>query len=218
MTSSDHNITVSTLDSLMQETWLLSLAIRNGQTITIDDVLYQRCFTLIQQVQDKLNIAGVTHALREDIIFAHSVFLDELIMTIPGADISVWWKRTPLQGYFLGHLNGGEIFYERIWKLLHEPAPAEAIVACYYRMLRFGYCGKYLNEDNDERIKLMQKLKLLLPEEDESPNKSVFIQSTSFETSFWQRSPWLIRSGVMVTIIIATFIMNGYLQYLTGKG
>ncbi|WP_369817560.1 type VI secretion system protein TssL, short form [Pantoea sp. RIT-PI-b] len=218
MTSADHNISINTLDTLMQETWLLSLAIRNGQTITIDDALYQRCFTLIEQVQDKLLAAGAPPIFCEEITFAHSVFLDELIMTIPDTDISVWWKRSPLQGYFLAHLNGGEIFYERIRTLLHEPAPTETLVACYYRMLRFGYIGKCLTEDNEERISLMQKLKALLPEQAESPDKPIFIQRSPYKSSFWLRAPWVIRSGIIVAIAIATFIMNGHLQYLTGKG
>lgn len=83
MISQDPHITIFTLDTLMQDTWLLALAIRNGQSITVDDALYQRCFSMIQQVQDKLSAAGATASLCEEIKFAHCVFLDELIMTIP---------------------------------------------------------------------------------------------------------------------------------------
>lgn len=217
-TSSAYNIKASTLDTLMQDTWLLALSVRNGQSITIDDALYQRCFSMVQQVQDKLSTAGAAASLREEIKFAHCVFLDELIMTIPDADISAWWKRTPLQGHFLGHLNGGEHFYERIKKLLREPATAEAAVSCYYRMLRFGYTGKYRTEDDEERQSLVQQLKALLPEQAVSPDSAVIIQRSKHKTSFWQRSPWLIRSSVLVAIIVATFMMNGHLQYLLGRG
>nr|WP_058970813.1 DotU family type IV/VI secretion system protein [Type-D symbiont of Plautia stali] len=114
MISQDSHVTISTLDTLMQDTWLLALAVRNGQSITVDDALYQRCFSMVHQVQDQLNTAGAPGPLCDEIKFAHCVFLDELIMTIPGADISAWWRRTPLQGHFLGHLNGGEHFYEHI--------------------------------------------------------------------------------------------------------
>ncbi|MEA5102705.1 type VI secretion system protein TssL, short form [Pantoea sp. S18] len=218
MTFSQHNITANTLDALMQDTWLLALAVRNGQSITIDDALYQRCFNMIQQVQDQLTTAGVPASLCEEIKFAHCVFLDELIMTIPETDISAWWKRTPLQGHFLGHLNGGEHFYERIKNLLHESAAAEAAVSCYYRMLIFGYAGKYRTEDIEERQSLMQQLKARLPQQIGAADSAVIIQHSKHKTSFWQRSPWLIRSSVLLAIIVATFIMNGHLQYLLVKG
>jgi type VI secretion system protein ImpK len=146
------------------------------------------------------------------------VFLDELIMTLPQTDISTWWKRTPLQGHFLGHLNGGEHFYERIKKRLREPAAAEAAVSCYYRMLHFGYAGKYRTEDIEERQSLMQQLKARLPKQIGSADSAIIIQRSKHKTFFWQRSPWLIRSGVLVAIIAATFIMNGHLQYLLVKG
>lgn len=214
----DPHITIFTLDTLMQDTWLLALAIRNGQFITVDDALYQRCFSMIQQVQDQLITAGAPGPLCDEIKFAHSVFLDELIMTIPEADISAWWRRTPLQGHFLGHLNGGEHFYERIKQLLREPAAEEAVVSCYYRMLRFGYTGKYRTEDDEERQALIQRLKALLPEKAASPDSAVIIQRSKHKTSVWQHSPWLIRCGVLVAIIVVTFIMNGHLQYLLGKG
>lgn len=218
MTFSQHNITANILDELMQDTWLLALAVRNGQSITIDDALYQRCFNTIQHVQDQLTTAGAPVSLCEEIKFAHCVFLDELIMTISEADISAWWKRTPLQGHFLGHINGGEHFFDRIKNLLREPAAAESTVSCYYRMLHLGYAGKYRTEDNEERQLLMQQLKALLPNQAGSPDSPVFIQRSKHKTSFLQRSPWLIRSSVLVVIIVATFIMNGHLHYLPGRG
>ena len=218
MTFSQHNIIANTLDELMQDTWLLALAIRNGQSITVDDALYQRCFNTIQQVQHHLTTAGASASLCEEIKFAHCVFLDELIMTIPQADISAWWKRTPLQGHFLGHLIGGEQFFDRVKNLLREPATAQAAISCYYRMLHLGYAGKYRTEDDEERQLLMQQLKALLPKQIGSADSAIIIQRSKHKTSFWQRSPWLIRSSVLVAIIIATFIMNGHLQYLLVKG
>ncbi|WP_211186641.1 hypothetical protein [Rouxiella aceris] len=65
MHSSVSNITVSTLDMLMQDTWLLTLAARNGQSITIDDALYQRCFVMIKQVQERLLAIGAFSTFRE---------------------------------------------------------------------------------------------------------------------------------------------------------
>lgn len=217
MHSSDNEITAKTLDTLMQDTWLLALAIRNKQPVTVDDALYQRCFDMIQQVQDQLAAAGAPEYLIEEIKFAHSVFLDEAVMTQPDTDVSTWWRRTPLQGHFLGHIHGGEHFYEHIKKLLREQVPSEARVSCYYRMLRFGYAGKYRTEGDDERLSLMRQLKTLLPEHSAPLNAPVLIRRSRHKTPFWQRWPWLICSGVFIAIVIATIIINGHLHYLAGK-
>lgn len=123
----------------MQDTWLLALAIRNGQPPVADDALYRRCFDMIRQVQDKLTAAGASDNLCEEIKFAHCVFPDEALMTQPDTDVSVWWRRTLLQGHFPGHLNGGEHFFEHINKLWRDSAPSGVPVACYFRMLSFVY-------------------------------------------------------------------------------
>lgn len=118
---------------------------------------------MIRQVQDKLTAAGASDDLCEEIKFAHCVFPDEALMTQPDTDVSVWWRRTPLQGHFPGHLNGGEHFFEHINKLWRDSAPSEVPVACYFRMLSFGYAGKYRTENDGERLSIMQQLETLLP-------------------------------------------------------
>lgn len=208
MTFSQNNITANTLDALMQNTWLLALAVRNGQSITVDDALYQRCFNTIQYVQDQLTTAGAPASLCEEIKFAHCVFLDELIMTIPEVDISAWWKRTPLQGHFLGHLNGGEHFYERITKLLREPAPAEALLICYQRMLKFGYVGKYRVENDNERLSLLQQLEKRLPNLTEPASYQDIILCSGPAEMHWWRSPQM----VFVSLLLLTAGMWGGLR------
>lgn len=208
MNSSVSDITASTLDTLMQDTWLLALSVRNGQSITVDDALYQRCFNMIQQVQGQLSTAGATVSLCEEIKFAHCVFLDELIMTLPDAGISVWWKNTPLQGHFLGHLNGGEHFYERIRKLLREPAPAEALLACYQRMLKFGYAGKYRVENDNERQSLLQQLEKQLPEVAGADTHQDIILCSGLAETQWWRTPQM----AFVSLLLLTAGMWGGLR------
>lgn len=198
MHSSDHKITAITLDSLMQDTWLLALAIRNGQPPVVDDALYQRCFDMIQQVQDKLTASGASEYLTEEIKFAHSVFLDEAVMTQPDTDVSTWWRRTPLQGYFLDHLHGGDLFYEHIKKLLREPTPPEALVTCYYRMLCFGYAGKYRTENDGERLSIMQQLEKRLPKIPGQQNHHAIVVRSGGNEAQWWRSPQMILMSLLL--------------------
>lgn len=198
MRSSDDEITANTLDTLMQDTWLLALTIRNNPPVTVDDALYQRCFEMIQQVQDKLAVAGASDAFAEEIKFAQSVFIDEAVMTQSDTDVSTWWQRTPLQGHFLGHIQGGDHFYEHIKKLLREPAPSQALMTCYYRMLSFGYAGKYRTENKGERLSVMRQLEKLLPKIPGHENHHHVVVSSGGSEAQWWRSPQVILLSMLL--------------------
>jgi len=215
--SSDNDITAQAFDILMQDTWLLALAIRNGNPPVVDDALYQRCFDTIQQVQDKLAASGASEYLIEEITFAHSVFADEAIMSQPDTDVSTWWRRTPLQGHFLGNIHGGDLFYEHIKKLLREPAPSAVLVACYYRMLLLGYRGKYRVEDHPERQSLMNQLRERLPAPEGKINNPVFIRRSRPDIRFWRRSPWIMRGVALLFIAAVTCGASVHLHYLLGQ-
>ena len=198
MHSSDNDITAQTFDILMQDTWLLALAIRNGKPPVVDDTLYQHCLDMIQQVQDQLTSMGAPEYLTEEIKFAHCVFVDEAIMSQPDTDVSTWWRRTPLQGHFLDHIHGGDLFYEHIKKLLREPTPSQALVTCYYRMLSFGYAGKYRTEDDGERLSIMQQLEKLLPKIPGQENHHAIVVSSGGNEAQWWRSPQVILMSLLL--------------------
>ncbi|WP_238483151.1 type VI secretion system protein TssL, short form [Rahnella perminowiae] len=209
--------TAEGIDILMQDTWLLALAIRNGKPPVVDDGLYQHCLGMIQQVQDKLVSSSASDWLAEEIKFAHCVFVDEAIMSQPDTDVSTWWNRTPLQGHFLDHLHGGDLFYEHIKKLLREPAPSLVLVTCYYRMLLLGYRGKYRVEDHPERQALMNQLCECLPAPEGKINNSVFIRRSRPDIRFWRRSPWIMRGVALLLIAAVTCGASVHLHYLLGQ-
>ncbi len=211
MYSSDNKIKTGVIDSILQDTWLLALAIRNGQPIAVDDALYQRCLDMIQQGQDELLAAGAPEYLVTEITFAHCVFLDEAVLTQADTDLSVWYRRAPLQSELLGILNGGDRFYEHIKKLLYQPAPSEALVACYHRMLLLGYKGKYKTEDADERLTLLRQLETLLPEIQDTLNPGdIVVRTTGAESGLW-RSPGIILTGL---VLITTGLWAGLRLFL----
>lgn len=217
MHSSEDKVSAATVDTLMQDTWLLALAIRNGKPPVVDDALYQHCLDMIQQVQDKLTSMGALDYLTEEIKFAHCVFVDEAIMSQPDTDVSTWWNRTPLQGHFLDHLHGGDLFYEHIKKLLREPAPSLVLVTCYYRMLLLGYRGKYRIEGHPERQALMNQLCECLPAPERKINNSVFIRRSRPDIRFWRRSPWIMRGVALLLIAAVTCGASVHLHYLLGQ-
>lgn len=192
--------TADFIDALLLDTWLLALTIKHGQSVTVDKLLHRQCMERIQQVQDKLVAANAPTTIVDDTLFAHCVFLDEIIMTQQDIDVSVWLELTPLQGHFLGHTNGGDLFYQHIEALLQAPSPSQALISCYHRMLLLGYKGKYHTEDHRERISFMRQLEKLLPQATGThDSNSLIISRGKRETPLW-RSPWLL----MTTLVLLT--------------
>ncbi|KGT91288.1 hypothetical protein NG99_16855 [Erwinia typographi] len=205
------------MDVIFQDTWLLALAIRNTPGVVVDKQLYQHCLKQIEQVQEKLQQAGATEAVCEEIKFAHCVFLDEAVMTQKDVDVSFWWHESPIQSRLLMHLRGGEYFYEHIKKLLREPAPSVAIMACYHRMLTLGYQGKHIpdgGEDNEERQSLLNQLRERLPGARDKADTPVFIRSHRPDIRLWRRRPWVLQlAGLLVTVAVSC-AMSAHLHWL----
>ncbi len=53
------------------------------------------------------------------------------------------WRTAPLQAKYFGSLHAGEAIWDRIAEVLHQPAPVEAVLVCYHRLLAFGFQGLY---------------------------------------------------------------------------
>jgi type VI secretion system protein ImpK len=206
------------LDELLQQTWLLAFAIRNGKLTIADEAIYQQCLDHIQQVQDTLlKKYNASDFFRDEIKFAQCVFIDEAVMNTPEVDSTVWYRKDPIQARLLHSIDGGEHFYERIKKLLHEPKPSPALLTCYYRMLLLGYRGKYHEEDDPERQSLVKQLRERLPPAESKINKPIFIRSTRPDIRFWRRSPWLMRGLALLFIAAITCGMSTHLHYLLGQ-
>lgn len=53
-------ITPAFIDSILQDTWLLALAIRNIAGVVVDKALYRYCEIMVEKVQEKLRTAGAS--------------------------------------------------------------------------------------------------------------------------------------------------------------
>ncbi|WP_455425716.1 type VI secretion system protein TssL, short form [Dryocola sp. LX212] len=213
-------ITPSFIDTLLQDTWLLALAVRNTDGVTVDSTLYQHCLNMIEDTQIKLRAAGASDYIAEEIRFAQCVFLDETVMTQKDVDVSFWWRESPLQSRLLMHLRGGEMFYEHIKTLLREASPSQAVMACYHRMLKLGYQGIYHlgeGEESEERTALLKQLQERLPASGSKLNNPIIVRNHRPDIRFWRRSPWIMRLAGALLIVAASCAMSTHLHYLLGQ-
>jgi type VI secretion system protein ImpK len=70
----DSLITASYIDTVLQDAWLLALAICNRPQVEVDDELFKHCFSMIEDVQNKLQAAGVSDYLAGEIKAAQCIF------------------------------------------------------------------------------------------------------------------------------------------------
>lgn len=64
----------------------------------------------------------------------------------------------PLQSHFFNTLQAGELLYERMKQVLQEPAPAQAVLTCFHRVLLLGFRGRYQDPVAPERDQLISTL------------------------------------------------------------
>lgn len=153
------------IDEVMTRTWLIVTMLRHGAAVPEGKILYQRCCGEIERVREVLEKAGYDRISIEHISFAQCALLDEAVLrhhaSIQGDnDISgdasprpeavpKEWKAVPLQSRYFSTLRAGGTLWQRITEVLHQPAPVEAVLTCYHRVLAFGFQGLYTRKDED---------------------------------------------------------------------
>ena len=95
---------------------------------------------------------------RDIILYAMAAFIDEKILC------SDWpcrqaWSHRPLQLQHFNEQLAGEGFFSRLDSLLIAEANDVAVLAFYGWLLRLGFIGKYVVEHQDNRDRLIEKIR-----------------------------------------------------------
>ena len=95
----------------------------------------------------------------EHITYAQCALLDKTVLSRSGMDDGqAIWMKNPLQSHFFNTLQAGELLYERMKQVLQEPAPAQAVLTCFHRVLLLGFRGRYQDPAAPERDQLISTL------------------------------------------------------------
>ncbi|ELY5826110.1 type VI secretion system protein TssL, short form [Cronobacter turicensis] len=142
------------IDKLMADTWLTVTLLRYGSSVPDGKSLYQRCCDQVESVRDALQKAGYDDASIDHISYAQCALLDETVMSRKPAlgegggdpvtdEGQKEWRTAPLQARYFGSLRAGEAIWDRIAEVLRQPAPSQAVLTCYHRVLSLGFQGLY---------------------------------------------------------------------------
>ena len=140
------------IDQLMAETWLTVSMLKKGATTLDGAAFYQKCCRQVEAVRDALKCAGFDEASIGHISYAQCALLDEAVMSRRGENAKqadqgdkgqVAWRKAPLQARYFGSLYAGEALWDRLAEVLRQPAPVNAVLTCYHRVISLGFLGLY---------------------------------------------------------------------------
>lgn len=202
------------IDSLLQDSYLLVVELRQGSSVRDSEELANLCAKQIGYVRKQLEKKGLSLRSIDHISHAQCALLDETVLTCAEPDARDKWASEPLQAKFFSRHQAGEFLYEDMREVLREPAPDLLVLTVFQRVLMLGFQGRYREATDPERAQLLAalnahvaplKLSHTLPTKmdlgprtgtllwSQSPLINAFAVATLFAVCWWGLDHFLVR-------------------------
>ncbi|VVO28520.1 type VI secretion system protein TssL, short form [Pseudomonas fluorescens] len=158
ITSKKPAATAVDIDSLLQDSYLLVVELRQGASAQNSLVLWERCVKQVEQVQQRLKEANVSQRSIDHVSHAQCALLDETVLGCAKEGAHANWAKEPLQARFFSRHQAGEFLYEEMREVLREPAPDLLALTAFQRVLMLGFQGRYRDVNDPERELLLAAL------------------------------------------------------------
>ncbi|WP_213992513.1 type VI secretion system protein TssL, short form [Sodalis sp. dw_96] len=212
-------ITLS-IDNLLRDTFLTVIQLRNGAAAEQGEALYQLCQGQVEEVRRQLLSAEYSDESIDHITYAQCALLDETVMgrsfvqDIPDNGHQIWLAK-PLQAHFFNNLQAGEHLYVRIRTVLNQPAPDEAVLTCFHRILVLGFQGRYRNQQQGPRDQLIAILESKVPALETIPASVLMSPDADRCYGFFgRRSLWYWGGISLLAVAGLWWGLNHYLHML----
>jgi len=146
------------IDSLLQDSYLLVVELRQGASAQNSDEVKALCVTQVEHVRQRLMDAGLAQRSIDHISHAQCALLDETMLNRANKDAHSKWASEPLQARFFNRHQAGEFLYEDMREVLRQPAPDPYVLTAFQRVLALGFRGRYRDVDDPEREQLLADL------------------------------------------------------------
>jgi type VI secretion system protein ImpK len=158
MTSKKPSAIALDIDSLLHNSYLLVVELRQGASAQNSEQLWKLCAEQIEQVRQQLKEAGLSRRSIEHISHAQCALLDETLLSCAQKEAHAQWASEPLQAKFFSRHQAGESLYEDMREVLREPAPDQQVLTVFQRVLMLGFQGRYRDVNDPERAQLLEAL------------------------------------------------------------
>jgi type VI secretion system protein ImpK len=146
------------IDSLLQDSYLLVVELRQDASIYSSQELAALCVKQIEHVRQQLEQAHLSPRSIDHISHAQCALLDETVLGCALNEAHADWAREPLQARFFKHHQAGEFLYEHMREVLREAAPDLPVLTAFQRVLTLGFQGRYRDVNDPEREQLLSAL------------------------------------------------------------
>ncbi len=146
------------VDALLQDSYLLVVALREGATASGSRDLWKHCSAQIEEVRERLKADGMSQKSIDCISYAQCALLDETVLGYAKDEAHADWAGEPLQAKFFNRHQAGQFLYEDMCDVLREPAPDPRVLTVYQRVLMLGFKGRYNDLHHPEREDLLRAL------------------------------------------------------------
>ncbi|VEA66600.1 Uncharacterized protein conserved in bacteria [Serratia plymuthica] len=194
------------IDALLQDTWLQVISLRHGPQFQEGEgrVLWERCVADVERVQRTLKDSELDDASCQHILTAQCALLDEAVKGRGVEDDAcVQWYGIPLQGHFLGTMDAGDTLCDRMRDVLREPAPDNAVLTCFQRVMMLGFLGNFRSLNDPERQKLVQALSDQVSPFSYPQTHPVLAESRAGRGMGGWLASWPVRIGLSVVVVTA---------------
>lgn len=201
ITAKNPKSTPLNIDSLLQDSYLLVVELRQGSSVRDSGQLANLCAKQIKYVRKQLEKTGLSPRSIDHISHAQCALLDETVLTCAAPDARDKWAGEPLQAKFFSRHQAGEFLYEEMREVLREPAPDLLVLTVFQRVLMLGFQGRYREANDPERAQLLAALNTHV-----APLKLTHTLPTKLEFGprmgalFWSQSP-LINALAVGTLL-----------------
>jgi type VI secretion system protein ImpK len=194
------------IDALLQNTWLQVISLRHGPIFQEGEgrALWERCIADVERVQRELKAGGLDEASCQQILTAQCALLDEAVKGRGvDDDACVQWYNIPLLGHFLGTMDAGDTLCDRMWEVLREPAPDNAVLTCFHRVMMLGFLGNFRSANDPERQRLLNVLSEQVTPFSYSQTHPVLAESRAGQGMGGWLASWPVRIGLSIILVAA---------------
>jgi type VI secretion system protein ImpK len=155
ISSKAHTPTTVDIDSLLQDSYLLVVELRQGASAHDSQELTALCVKQIEYVRQVLRNAGLSQRSIDHISHALCALLDETVLGCAAKVVHADWAGEPLQAKFFNRHQAGEFLYEDMREMLRESAPDIPVLTVFQRILMLGFQGRYRDINDPKREQLL---------------------------------------------------------------
>lgn len=178
------------IDGLLQDSYLLVVALRNGRARPHGRDLWRRCNDLVETLRQALEERGMNPRNIDYISYAQCALLDETVLGYATDDDHAAWAGEPLQVKFFNRHQAGHFLYEDMHEVLRESTPDRQVMTAYHRTLLLGFKGRYGDLQDTERQRLIRALEMrIVPLVVDNHLSSGTAPGRSGALGRWLRSP-----------------------------